>query len=55
MILRLSLSATHRGEKTIRISVILKYDFAESTDNCWSADKFDEVFLIISITTKERI
>ena len=31
MILRLSLSATHRGEKTIRISVILKYDLAEST------------------------
>ena len=55
MILRLSLSATHRGEKTIRISVILKYDFAESTDNCWSADKFDEVLNLTISINKERI
>ena len=32
IILRFSLSEIQRGENTIRISVILKYEFAESID-----------------------
>ena len=32
IILRFSLSDNQRGENTIRISVILKYEFAESID-----------------------
>lgn len=46
IILRFSLSETQRGENTIRISVILKYEFAESNiskDNCFQELKKNDL------------